>query len=150
MRKVLATGADEQAENVFCGDSIFHADIGTARCDFPGGSARALYTSAQRLLSLPEDVKIWTGHDYPSCPGRCEPVPWLTVGEHRERNKHVSKNVAEADFLVLRHERDAGLAAPKLLHPSLQINIRAGRLPRLTPGGERLMPFPLRLACEAW
>lgn len=138
------------AKNVFCGDSIFHADIGTARCDFPGGSARDLYTSAQKLLSLPEDVKVWTGHDYPSCPERCDPVPWMTVGDHRERNKHVSKDVAERDFLILRQERDAGLAAPKLLDPSLQINIRAGRLPRLTPSGERLLSFPIQLQCEAW
>ncbi|USP80709.1 hypothetical protein yc1106_07983 [Curvularia clavata] len=138
------------SKNVFCGDSIFHADIGTARCDFPGGSAKDLYTSAKRLLSLPEDVKIWTGHDYPACPARCEAVPWMTVQDHRQRNKHVSMSVAEEDFLALRQERDAGLAAPKLLDPSLQINIRAGRLPRPTLGGERLMLLPVKMQCDAW
>lgn len=138
------------AGNVFCGDSIFHADIGTARCDFPGGSAKNLYESAQRLLKLPEGMKIWTGHDYPACPERCEAVPWMTVGEHRERNKHLSTGVEEAEFLALRQKRDARLAAPKLLDPSLQINIRAGRLPRPTVGGERLMGLPIRLQCGEW
>lgn len=138
------------SKNVFCGDSIFHADIGTARCDFPGGSAKDLYTSAKKLLSLPEDFKIWTGHDYPACPARCEAVPWMTVGDHRERNKHVSIDVAEEDFLTLRRKRDAGLAAPKLLDPSLQVNIRAGRLPRPTPGGERLVSLPIQMLCDAW
>lgn len=74
----------------------------------------------------------------------------MTVGDHRERNKHVSIDVAEEDFLMLRRERDAGLAAPKLLDPSLQVNIRAGKLPRLTPGGERLMSLPIQLQCDAW
>jgi hypothetical protein len=95
-------------------------------------------------------MKIWTGHDYPACPERCEAVPWMTVGEHRERNKHLSTGVEEAEFLALRQKRDARLAAPKLLDPSLQINIRAGRLPRPTVGGERLMGLPIRLQCGEW
>ncbi|KAF1829923.1 Metallo-hydrolase/oxidoreductase [Decorospora gaudefroyi] len=137
-------------DNVFCGDSIFHADIGTARCDFPGGSAKSLYNSARKLLGLPENVRIWTGHDYPACPARCEAVPWLTVGDHKERNKHLSGEVKEDDFLALRRERDESLAAPKLLDPSLQINIRAGRLPRPTPGGGRLIHLPLKITGEEW
>ncbi|CAG5152762.1 uncharacterized protein ALTATR162_LOCUS2902 [Alternaria atra] len=136
--------------NVFCGDSIFHADIGTARCDFPGGSAKNLYTSAQKLLKLPEDMRIWTGHDYPACPQRCEAVPWMTVRDHKEKNKHLANDVKEADFLTLRKERDASLAAPKLLHPSLQINIRAGRLPQPTLGGQRLMHLPIKMTRQAW
>ena len=136
--------------NVFCGDSIFHADIGSARCDFPGGSAKSLYSSARKLLDLPDDVKIWTGHDYPVSPGRSEAIPWMTVRDHKEKNRHLSQNIREEDFLRLRHERDAGLAAPKLLDPSLQINIRAGRLPRPTPGGTRPIHVPIQIDGEGW
>ncbi|KAF2024900.1 Metallo-hydrolase/oxidoreductase [Setomelanomma holmii] len=136
--------------NVFCGDSIFHADIGTARCDFPGGSAKSLYDSGRNLLALPDDVKIWTGHDYPACPERCEAVPWMTVRDHKTKNKHLSQGVEEDDFLALREERDASLAAPRLLDASLQINIRAGRLPCPTAGGYRLMHLPVRVVGEEW
>lgn len=135
---------------MFCGDSIFHADIGTARCDFPGGSAKNLYDSGRKLLALPDDVKIWTGHDYPACPERCEAVPWMTVGDHKAKNKHLSEDMNESDFLVLRGERDAGLAAPRLLDASLQINIRAGRLPRPTAAGYRLMHLPVVVNGEGW
>lgn len=138
------------AGNVFCGDSILHADIGSARCDFPGGSAKSLYASTRKLLDLPDNVKIWTGHDYPACPGRCEAVPWMTVRDHKKKNKHLSQDVEEEDFLRLRQERDAGLAAPKLLDASLQINIRAGRLPRPTPGGKRLIHLPMQIEGEGW
>lgn len=138
------------AGNVFCGDSIFHADIGTARCDFPGGSAKELFHSAQTLLQLPNDVKIWTGHDYPTCPERCDAVPWMTVRNHKEQNKHVASDMKESAFLSLRQERDANLPAPKLLDPSLQINIRAGRLPRPTTSGQRLMHLPLKMDGESW
>jgi len=135
---------------VFCGDSIFHADIGTARADFPGGSAKSVYESGQKLLSLADNVKIWTGHDYPACPERCEAVPWMTVRDHKEKNKHLSDDVKEEDFLKLRGERDATLAAPKLLDPSLQINIRAGRLPRPTSGGLRMMHLPVKVVGKEW
>ncbi|GKZ39102.1 ethylmalonic encephalopathy 1 [Aspergillus brasiliensis] len=136
-------------DNVFCGDSLFHADLGTARCDFPDGSAQSLYHSAQKLLSLPDHVKIWTGHDYPNA-NRTEPVPWLTVHDHRTRNKHVNEGVTEAQFLVLRQERDATLREPKLLNPSLQVNIRAGRLPRKTECGMRMLHLPLKIDGEEW
>ncbi|KAG9195048.1 hypothetical protein G6011_00168 [Alternaria panax] len=137
------------SDNVFCGDSIFHVDIGTARCDFPGGSAKNLFASAQKLLKLPEDIKIWTGHDYPTCPQRCEAVPWMTVRDHKEKNKHLANGVKEGDFLTLREERDASLAAPKLLHPSLQVNLRAGRLPQSTPEGQRSMHLPIKISSKA-
>ncbi|KAL4862776.1 hypothetical protein BDV12DRAFT_190162 [Aspergillus spectabilis] len=101
-------------DNIFCGDSLFHADLGTARCDFPAGNS----------------VRVWTGHDYPHA-DRTQPVPWLTVRDHKERNKHVNSNVTEAEFLALRRERDAGLGEPRLLNPALQVNIRAGRVPRM-------------------
>ncbi|KAL4903981.1 hypothetical protein BDW74DRAFT_168491 [Aspergillus multicolor] len=137
-------------DNVFCGDSIFHVDIGTARCDFPNGSAQDLYTSARKLLSLPDDVKIWTGHDYPQ-PDRKEPVPWLTVRDHRERNRLVNDTVTEGEFLALRQQRDANLREPHLLNPSLQMNIRAGMLPRPTDeAGKRLIHLPLQVEGEVW
>lgn len=113
-------------ENVFCGDSVFHADLGTARCDFPGGSASALYQSTRKLLSLPGHYKIWTGHDYPPADRDC-PVPYMTVGDQRQRNRYLLDNVSERQFLNIRSQRDAQLKEPKLLHASLQFNIRGGR-----------------------
>lgn len=136
-------------DNVFCGDSIFHPDIGTARCDFPGGSATSLYHSAQKLLQLPEHVKIWTGHDYVS-EERNTPVPCMSVQEHKERNMYIREGVTQEEFVVRRQERDKALKAPKLLHPSLQVNIRAGRLPALTELGQRLLHLPLQVDGEAW
>lgn len=134
--------------NVFCGDSIFIADIGTARCDFPGGSAAQLYNSAKKLLSMPDNVKIWTGHDYP--PEGREATAYMTVGEHRKLNKHVRDEVGEQEFVKLRAERDSGLAAPRLLHQSLQTNIRGGRLPPKTEFGDRLMHLPVKVKAEEW
>ncbi|KAM5344252.1 hypothetical protein ACJ41O_012789 [Fusarium nematophilum] len=136
-------------DNVFCGDSIFHADIGTARCDFPGGSSSDLFKSGRRLLSLPGHVKIWTGHDYPP-EARGAPVPYMTVQQHREENKHVKDGVTEDEFVALRNERDAKLAAPRLLHQSLQMNIRAGKLPKRNDAGHRLLHVPLRMQVEEW
>ncbi|KAM3065065.1 hypothetical protein ACMFMG_006173 [Clarireedia jacksonii] len=129
-------------KNVFCGDSLFMADLGTARCDFPGGNAHDLFKSTTKLLSMPEDVKIWTGHDYPAEP-RNTPQSWMFVKDHRERNKHVMVGTTEQEFVAMRTERDKMLAAPRLLHPSLQINIRAGRLPTPTLTGHRLLYLPL-------
>ncbi|KAF2740572.1 putative metallo-beta-lactamase domain protein [Polyplosphaeria fusca] len=136
-------------DNVFCGDSIFHVDIGTARCDFPGGSATDLFHSTQKLLSLPDETKIWTGHDYPP-DGRDKPVPWMSVKHHRELNKHLKEDVSERDFVQMRMERDDGLAAPRLLHPSLQFNVRAGRLPGKTEAGHRFLRLPLKLGELEW
>lgn len=135
-------------DNVFCGDSLFHADIGTARCDFPGGSAHTLYASGRKLLSLPPTVRIWTGHDYPPDEGR-GPVPCMTVEDHRRLNKHLRSGVTEDEFVSLREARDAALAAPRLLHESLQTNVRAGRMPKPSPAGQRLFHLPLKLP-EAW
>ncbi|CAN8099590.1 unnamed protein product [Discula destructiva] len=140
---------ERATDNVFCGDSLFHSDIGTARCDFPGGSANDLYESARKLLALPEDTKIWTGHDYPSGP-RGEPVPWLSVKDHKERNLHLKEGTSKGDFVALRQTRDAGLSEPKLLHQSLQVNIRAGRFPKPTASGHSLLHLPLKLDNMAW
>ena len=128
--------------NVFCGDSLFNADIGTARCDFPGGSAHDLWHSSQKLLALPDDTKIWTGHDYPP-EGRTEPLPFMTVKQHKEGNKHVNSNMTEDNFVQARTARDAKLAAPRLLHQSLQINVRGGKLPEADEDGRRMLRVPL-------
>lgn len=137
------------ADNVFCGDSLFHVDIGTARCDFPGGSAQSLWSSTRKLLNLPEHVKIWTGHDYPPG-GRKDPVPCMTVKDHRSENIHIRDSITKEKFLALRTQRDQQLGTPRLLHPSLQMNIRAGRLPRPTQAGQRLLHLPLKLGGSEW
>ncbi|KAL6859430.1 putative metallo-beta-lactamase domain protein [Trichoderma novae-zelandiae] len=136
-------------DNVFCGDSVFHADIGTARCDFPGGSADSLFASGRRLLSLPDHVKIWTGHDYPP-QDRGSPRAYMTVHEHREQNKHIKDGITAEEFVAMRNERDAKLAAPRMLHQSLQINIRGGRLPTPTDEGARMLRLPLDLKGAEW
>ncbi|OJD32618.1 metallo-beta-lactamase domain protein [Diplodia corticola] len=131
-------------DNVFCGDSLFHPDVGTARTDFPGGSADDLFLSGRRLLSLPDTVKIWTGHDYPP-EGRTEPISCVTVRDHRIQNKHLKDGVTHDAFVAQRKERDAQLAAPRLLHQSLQVNIRGGHLPRPTESGHRFLHLPVKL-----
>ncbi|KAJ5634542.1 metallo-beta-lactamase domain protein [Penicillium herquei] len=136
-------------DNVFCGDSLFHTDIGTARCDFPGGDARDLYRSSRKLLALDEHVKIWPGHDYPP-DGRDSPIACMSVADHKKQNKHVAESVLESDFVAMRTERDAKLNAPRLLHPSLQINIRAGKLPRPLNSGHRMLHLPLKLNGLEW
>lgn len=136
--------------NIFCGDSLFHVDIGTARTDFPGGNAHDLWESSQKLLALPGETKIWTGHDYPP-EGRKEPAPFMTVKQHRESNKHVMAGRSKEEFVALRKQRDAVLGTPRLLHQSLQINIRGGRLPGEDGSGQSMIRVPLRLdAAEAW
>ncbi|UKZ64045.1 uncharacterized protein TrAtP1_005265 [Trichoderma atroviride] len=136
-------------DNVFCGDSVFNADIGSARCDFPGGSSESLYSSGRKLLSLPDNVKIWTGHDYPPKDGR-SPQAYMTVHDHREQNKHLKDGITAEEFVTMRNERDAGLAAPRMLHQSLQINIRGGRLPSPTPDGQRMLRLPLDIKAAEW
>ncbi|KAK7984205.1 hypothetical protein PG989_011607 [Apiospora arundinis] len=136
-------------DNVFCGDSLFNADLGTARCDFPGGSARDLFKSGRKLLSMPDHFKIWTGHDYPSAE-RGSPVPYMTVRDHRAQNKHLRDGVSEDEFVALREERDAKLPAPRLLHQSLQVNIRTGQLPKPNEDGSRMLHVPLKVSGEKW
>ncbi|KAL5603778.1 hypothetical protein FOVSG1_006528 [Fusarium oxysporum f. sp. vasinfectum] len=135
--------------NIFVGDSIFHVDIGSARTDFPGGSAEAIFNSGRKILSLPDDTKVWVGHDYPPA-GRNAPVPFMTVKQQKEENKHLRDGVIEREFIEMRRKRDELLAAPRLLHPSLQINIRAGRLPAPTSSGQRMVHLPLVLPKVTW
>jgi glyoxylase-like metal-dependent hydrolase (beta-lactamase superfamily II) len=126
----------------FVGDTLFMPDFGTARTDFPGGSAAALYRSVRRILALAPETRIFVGHDYlPE--GRTE-YRWETsVAEERAANIHVHDAVSEAEFVALREARDARLAAPQLILPSLQVNIRAGALPPATPAGHTYLRLPV-------
>ena len=130
-------------EAVFVGDTLFMPDYGTARADFPGGDARTLYRSIHRLLALPDATRLYLCHDY-KAPGRDHFAWETTVGEEKTRNIHVGGCVDEASFVAMREARDATLAAPVLLLPSLQVNIRAGRLPDPDRDGRRFLRIPLK------
>lgn len=133
---------------VFVGDTLFMPDYGTARADFPGGSARTLYQSIQRLLALPAETRLFMCHDY-KAPGR-DYFAWeSTVAEQRKRNIHVRDGISEAEFVSMREKRDATLAAPKLLLPSIQVNIRAGHLPPAESNGVSYLKIPVRLDSNA-
>ncbi|MBX3498012.1 MAG: MBL fold metallo-hydrolase [Alphaproteobacteria bacterium] len=129
---------------VFVGDTIFMPDYGTARADFPGGDAGTLYASIRRLLSLPPETRLFMCHDY-KAPGRNTYAWETTVGEQRARNVHVRDGVDQAAFVAMRKQRDATLAAPVLLLPSIQVNMRAGRLPPADANGTRYLRVPLRV-----
>lgn len=131
-------------EAVLVGDTLFMPDYGTARADFPGGDARTLYRSIHRLLALPDATRLYLCHDY-KAPGRDHFAWETTVGEEKTRNIHVGGGVDEASFVAMREARDATLAAPVLLLPSLQVNIRAGRLPDPDRDGRRYLRIPLKL-----
>lgn len=130
---------------VFVGDTIFMPDYGTARADFPGGDAATLYRSIRRLLSLPTETRLFMCHDY-KAPGRDRFAWETTVAEERARNVHVQDGVAEQDFIDMRRARDATLAAPVLLLPAVQVNIRAGRLPPADANGVSYLRIPVRMA----
>jgi glyoxylase-like metal-dependent hydrolase (beta-lactamase superfamily II) len=130
---------------VFVGDTLFMPDFGTARADFPGGDAHALYRSIHRLLSLPAETRLFMCHDY-KAPGRDQYAWETTVGEERARNVHVHEGVSEEDFVNMRQTRDKTLAAPLLLLPSIQVNIRAGKLPPAEANGVRYLKVPVKLA----
>ena len=126
---------------LFTGDSLFMPDAGTARCDFPGGDAAMLFRSIQRLFELPAETRVFVCHDY-GPDGRavaCE----STIGEQQRSNIHVHAGVSEADFVAMREARDATLAVPALILPSLQVNLRAGTLPAPSANGIRYLRIPL-------
>ncbi len=126
----------------FVGDTLFMPDFGTARCDFPGGSAEVMYASVQRILSLPDATRIFVGHDY-KAPGR-DVYAWeSTVGAQKAQNIHIGAGRAKADFVALRQARDATLAMPRLIVPSLQINMRAGHLPEPEDNGTTYLKVPI-------
>ena len=126
----------------FVGDTLFMPDFGTARCDFPGGSAHDLYQSIQKILSLPDETRIFVGHDY-KAPGREEFAWETTVGEQKAANVHVGGGAPEADFVEMRTTRDAKLAMPKLIIPSLQVNMRAGQMPEPEKNGIAYFKVPI-------
>lgn len=126
----------------FVGDTLFMPDFGTARCDFPGGSAKDLYASIQRILSLPDDTRIFVGHDY-KAPGRDEFAWESTVGEQKAKNIHLSQTKAAEDFVEMREARDATLPMPRLIVPSLQVNMRAGHMPEPDQDGDVFLKVPL-------
>jgi glyoxylase-like metal-dependent hydrolase (beta-lactamase superfamily II)/uncharacterized protein (DUF302 family) len=128
----------------FVGDTLFMPDYGTARADFPGGSARTLYHSIRRLLSLPPETQIFVCHDY-KAPGRDHFAWQTTVAEERAKNPHVRDGITENEFVAMREARDAKLPAPTLLMPSIQVNIRAGRLPPAEPNGVHYLKVPITL-----
>ncbi len=125
----------------FVGDTIFMPDVGTARADFPGGDARTLYRSIRRILSLPEQTRIFVCHDYP--PKGRAPAWETTVGEERRKNIHVRDGITEEEFVKMRTERDATLSLPRLIIPSIQVNIHAGKLPEPEDNGIRYLKVPL-------
>ena len=129
---------------VFVGDTLFMPDYGTARADFPGGSSRSLYRSIQRILALPPKTRLFMCHDY-KAPGRDHYAWETTVAEQRALNKHVKDGTSEDAFVAMRDARDATLAAPTLLLPSIQTNIRAGNLPPPDDNGIHYLKIPVKL-----
>jgi glyoxylase-like metal-dependent hydrolase (beta-lactamase superfamily II) len=132
----------------FVGDTLFMPDFGTARADFPGGDARQLYRSIRKILSLPSDTRLFMCHDY-KAPGR-DAYAWeTTVEDERTRNVHVREGVTEDEFVAMRNARDAKLATPALLLPSIQVNIRAGKFPPAEANGVRYLTIPVTFKMDA-
>ena len=126
----------------FVGDTLFMPDYGTARCDFPGGDARELYRSIRRIFTLPETTRLFLCHDY-KAPGRDE-YRWETsVGEEKRHNVHVHDGITEDEFVAMRTARDRKLGMPKLILPSVQVNMRAGQMPPPEDDGKRYLKIPL-------
>ncbi|SNX29142.1 Glyoxylase, beta-lactamase superfamily II [Polynucleobacter meluiroseus] len=133
--------AYEIGDAIFVGDTLFLPDVGTARCDFPGGDAKTLYQSIHKLLSYPADTKLYVCHDYP--PDDRQPAYSTTVGEEKMRNIHVHDGVSEEQFVQMRTARDLTLEMPALMLPAIQINIQAGHLPILESNGVSYLKIPL-------
>ncbi len=126
---------------VFVGDTMFMPDVGTARCDFPGGDAKTLYQSVKKILSLPEETRLFMCHDYPP---NDRPVAFeTTVAEQRQKNIHVHDGISEAQFVDMRTKRDATLEMPVLILPAVQVNIRAGEMPPKDENGVAYLKIPV-------
>ena len=136
---VVEAGAGPAA--IFVGDTLFMPDVGTARCDFPGGDAHQLYQSVRKLLAYPPQTALYVCHDYP--PDGREPRWLSSVAEQRAHNIHVHDGVDEASFVAMRQARDATLEVPRLILPSVQVNIRAGKLPDADAQGRRFLQLPV-------
>ncbi|WP_270729566.1 MBL fold metallo-hydrolase [Shimia sp. Alg240-R146] len=126
----------------FVGDTLFMPDFGTARCDFPGGSSEMLFNSIQKILALPDETRIFVGHDY-KAPGRDDYAWETTVGAQKSLNVHVGEGKSQAEFVEMRDSRDATLAMPKLIIPSLQVNMRAGQMPEPDEEGDVFLKVPV-------
>ncbi len=126
----------------FVGDTLFMPDFGTARCDFPGGSSETLYASIHKILSLPDETRVFVGHDY-KAPGRDQYAWETTVGEQKALNVHIGQGRSIEDFTGLRDARDATLSMPKLILPSLQVNMRAGQMPEPDDQGDVFLKLPV-------
>jgi glyoxylase-like metal-dependent hydrolase (beta-lactamase superfamily II) len=133
--------AYEIGDSIFVGDTLFMPDVGTARCDFPGGSASNLYRSIQSILKYPPNTKLYMCHDYP--PNGRPPEYQSTVAEQKKSNIHVHDGVTEEQFVAMRNKRDAGLEMPVLILPSIQVNIRAGHMPKPEGNGTAYLKIPL-------
>lgn len=128
-------------DTLFVGDTLFMPDLGTGRCDFPGGDARLLYASIRRLLALPETTRVFVCHDYP--PAGREARVCTSVGEQRRHNVHVRDGISESEFVAMRTAKDQKLKVPALLFPAMQVNLRAGRLPEREANGQLYLKIPL-------
>ena len=127
--------------SIFVGDTLFMPDLGSARADFPGGDARELYRSIQKILSYPDDTLIFVCHDYPPTSRKVE---WVTtVGEQKKKNIHVKTSIGEDEFVKVREARDKTLNMPKLIIPSIQVNMRAGNLPPAEESGDVFIKVPI-------
>jgi glyoxylase-like metal-dependent hydrolase (beta-lactamase superfamily II) len=126
---------------ILVGDTLFMPDVGTARCDFPGGNANQMFASIHKLLAFPASVRLYVCHDYPP-PGRA-PQCQSTVGEQRKSNIHIHDGIDEATFVAMRTRRDAGLGMPTLLLPAIQVNVRAGNLPPAEENGVTYLKIPI-------
>ena len=141
MTYVIRNGGETAA---FVGDTLFMPDYGTARCDFPGGDARTLFQSINKVLSLPAETLLYMCHDYQ--PGGREVQFVSTVAEQREHNVHVRNGISEEEFVAMRTKRDASMDMPTLILPSVQVNMRAGHLPEPESNGTRYLKIPLNVA----
>jgi glyoxylase-like metal-dependent hydrolase (beta-lactamase superfamily II) len=128
---------------VFVGDTLFAPNGGTGRCDFPGADAATQYRSIKRLYGLPDDTRVFLCHDYPAA--ETQPVAQSSIGAEKAGNTQLRAETSEADYVAFRHKRDATLAAPRLLYPSLQVNICAGRLPAADAGGRTFLRLPVQV-----
>lgn len=138
---VSDAGEVSEKQVAFVGDTLFMPDYGTARCDFPGGNANVLFQSIQKVLSLPDNTELYLCHDYP--PETREPHCITTVAEQKNANVHVHRGVNEAEFVAMREKRDASLAMPVLILPSVQVNMRAGQMPPPEDNGQRYLKIPI-------
>ncbi|MCO4799034.1 MAG: MBL fold metallo-hydrolase [Colwelliaceae bacterium] len=130
-------------DTAFIGDTLFHPSLGTARCDFPGGDSHMLYQSIQKILSLPEQTRLFLCHDYPE--NERVPIFQISIAEQRAKNIHINDNFSEKDFITFRQNRDKQLAVPKLLYPAVQVNIAAGNFPESENNQQVYLKLPVKL-----